>query len=815
MNKLTPLTRLAVFASLLLASCGEAPGADATRGTPKVLLIGIDGVRPDVLAEVATPHIDALVLEGWYTAEARTTTPSVSGPAWSSMLTGVWPDKHGVTNNNFTGRNYAQYPSFLARVEEVRPELATFAALDWLPLAELEGGDPVIPPAIDAREIVDGYDLGWGEADGEVTARAVQHLGAADPDALFVYFGNPDETSHRNGSIGAEYRDAIALADSHVGMLVDAIRARPAYADEDWLILISTDHGRRADGGHGGASPEEMTIFIVASGPATATWHGQATSPATATQPAPRPPTFIVDVAATALDHLGIASDTAWQLDGMPLGGSPADRNLAMLDRIRAEGLHRSQLPNTLSYMTDVIGARLTNSAAMDRAQEWALGEMQRIGLDNTHREPFMNYGASWDNEYASVHMLEPDYQPLVAYPIAHTPGTGGKRTLDVVIADVRTRSDLEPLRGRLRGLAVMSTPPPVINLERFARGTPRRTDEEMRALEEPEPPPPPREPPPPTPADPPTPPDPPLNAAERLAFYVEEGVAVVLESNSGWPGAVRGFARPGAKVDMWDRDATLTSVPIIAVTPEHYNRMYRILERDIPVTVEAEVRNVHGAGASEARNVVGEIPGTDLAHEVVMLGAHFDTWHASPNASDNTSGTAVMLEAMRILKAVGARPRRTIRIALWSGEEQGIFGSSAYVERHLGTPDSPDGIKPAYDDFSVYFNQDYGPGLYRGIWLQGNENARDLFAAWMEPLSDLGMTTISPRSVGSTDHVPFDRAGLPAFQFLQARVGGTGGHTNLDFYDTLPIDDLVTNAVIMATFVYNAAMADEKVPRK
>ena len=815
MNKLTPLTRLAVFASLLLASCGEAPSADSARGTPKVLLIGIDGVRPDVLAEVATPHIDALVLEGWYTAEARTTTPSVSGPAWSSMLTGVWPDKHGVTNNNFTGRNYAQYPSFLARLEEVRPELATFAALDWLPLAELEGGDPVIPPAIDAREIVDGYDLGWGEADGEVTARAVQHLGAADPDALFVYLGNPDETSHRNGSIGAEYRDAIALADSHVGMLVDAIRARPAYADEDWLILISTDHGRRADGGHGGASPEEMTIFIVASGPATATWHGQATSPATATQPAPRPPTFIVDVAATALDHLGIASDTAWQLDGMPLGGSPADRNLAMLDRIRAEGLHRSQLPNTLSYMTDVIGARLTNSAAMDRAQEWALGEMQRIGLDNTHREPFMNYGASWDNEYASVHMLEPDYQPLVAYPIAHTPGTGGKRTLDVVIADVRTRSDLEPLRGRLRGLAVMSTPPPVINLERFARGTPRRTDEEMRALEEPEPPPPPREPPPPTPADPPTPPDPPLNAAERLAFYVEEGVAVVLESNSGWPGAVRGFARPGAKVDMWDRDATLTSVPIIAVTPEHYNRMYRILERDIPVTVEAEVRNVHGAGASEARNVIGEIPGTDLAHEVVMLGAHFDTWHASPNASDNTSGAAVMLEAMRILKAVGARPRRTIRIALWSGEEQGIFGSSAYVERHFGTPDSPDGTKPAYDDFSVYFNQDYGPGLYRGIWLQGNENARDLFAAWMEPLSDLGMTTISPRSVGSTDHVPFDRAGLPAFQFLQARVGGTGGHTNLDFYDTLPIDDLVTNAVIMATFVYNAAMADEKVPRK
>ena len=512
-----------------------------------------------------------------------------------------------------------------------------------------------------------------------------------------------------------------------------------------------------------------------------------------------------------------IASSAGGTLFVFGLGGNshrPVD--LDMLAKIREEGLHRTQLPKTFSYLTDVIGARLTNSAAMDHAQEWALGEMQRIGLENTHREPFMNYGASWDNEYVSVHMLEPDYQPLVAYPIAHTPGTGGKQTYDVVIADVQTQSDLEPLRGMLRGLAVMSTPPPVIDLTRFATGTPRRTDAEMRELEEDVIPP------------PPGPdsyfsrlyPHPPANpevltAAERLAFYVEEGVALVLESNSGWPGAVRGFARPGAKVDRWDRDATLSSVPIIAVTPEHYNRMYRVLARDIPVQVEAEVRNTHGAAASEATNVLGEIPGTDLAHEVVMLGAHFDTWHASPNASDNTSGSAVMLEAMRILKAVGAKPRRTIRIALWSGEEQGIFGSSAYVQEHFGTPDGPGGAKAAYSDFSIYFNQDYGPGQYRGIWLQGNEHVRELFKDWMEPLRDLGMTTISPRSVGSTDHVPFDRAGLPGFQFLQARVGGTGGHTNLDFYDTIPIDDLVKNAVIMASFVYNAAMDDAKVPRK
>ena len=303
------LAPLPLLASLLVTDdgYGQQPRAERSRATPKVLLIGIDGVRPDLLAEVPTPNIDALAAAGWYTDHARTTTPSVSGPSWSSMLTGVWPGKHGVTDNSFSGRDYARYPSFLARAEQVRPELATFAALDWLPLAELDGGPaPLLPPTIDTRELLDGYDLGWAEADGEVVARAVRHLGEADPDALFVYLGNPDETSHRDGSIGAEYRDAIALADRHAGMLADAVRARPGYADEDWLVLISTDHGRRADGGHGGDSPEEMTIFILASGPATAQWP-------------PPGPAFIVDVAATALDHLGIGIDPAWELDGRPL----------------------------------------------------------------------------------------------------------------------------------------------------------------------------------------------------------------------------------------------------------------------------------------------------------------------------------------------------------------------------------------------------------------------------------------------------------------------------------------------------------------
>ena len=485
--------------------------------------------------------------------------------------------------------------------------------------------------------------------------------------------------------------------------------------------------------------------------------------------------------------------------------------------QIREEGLQRSQIANTLSCMADVLGARLTNSHAMDTAQRWAVEEMKRSGLTETYREPFMDYGVSWDNEYVSIHLLEPDYQPMVGYPIAHTPGTNGQQKLQAIIADVRTRQDLETLVGKIRGMAVLSTPPAIIDLSRFETGTPKRSAQELRELEEAVIPPPPG----PDPyfsrlyPDPPQNPDV-LTASERLAFYVKEGVAVVLESSSGWPGAVRGFARPGAKIDLWSRNATMSSVPIVAVTPEHYNRMYRILRRGIPVNVEVEVRNSHGTSVEQANNVLGEIPGTDLAQEVVMMGAHFDTWHASPNASDNTSGVAVVLEAARILKAIGAEPRRTIRVALWSGEEQGLYGSRAYGSKHFRNPDDTDiGTTPEYETFSAYFNQDYGPGQYRGIWLQENEHVRQIFKAWMEPFHDMGMTTISLQGVGSTDHVPFDDIGLPAFQFLQARVGGTGGHTNLDFFDTLPIEDLMKNAVIMASFVYHAAIADERIPRK
>jgi len=481
-----------------------------------------------------------------------------------------------------------------------------------------------------------------------------------------------------------------------------------------------------------------------------------------------------------------------------------------MVAKIREEGLQRSRVMDLEGYMTDVLGARLTLSEDMKRAQAWALAEMGRVGLTMTAAEPFMDYGVAWDNEYVSLHLLEPDYTPMVGYPLAHTPGTNGKQVAPALIADMQSKTDLVALTGKLAGAIVLVSPPVAIDIAPLVNGVPRRSNEELEKLQQ-------------TviaptrPAAPRAAPNPnTVTPAERMAFLKAEGVVAVLQCDSGWIGAVRGFARPGTNNDKWSREASLASPAIVAVTPEHYNRLYRILKRGIPAKVEIEVRNRIGERVEKALNLIGEIPGTDLKDEVVMIGAHFDTWHASPNASDNTSGVAVVLEAARILTAVGARPRRTIRVALWSGEEQGLHGSREYVNAHFGNPNDPKiGAKSGYEKFSAYFNQDYGAGQYRGIYLQGNEHARPLLAAWMAPFADFGMTVVSNQSVGSTDHVPFDNAGLPGFQFLQDRIPGTGGHTNLDFFDTLQADDLMKNAVVMASYAYHAAMSETRVPRK
>ncbi len=480
----------------------------------------------------------------------------------------------------------------------------------------------------------------------------------------------------------------------------------------------------------------------------------------------------------------------------------------SMVARIREEGLQRSKVMEYESYIVDVLGARLTMSRDMQRAQGWALDEMKRMGLSNVASEPYMDYGVTWDNEYVSAHMVEPDYMPLTAYPVAHTAGTDGKVNAEAMIVDLQTREDLEALRGKLRGKAVLISNPAIIDLATLTNGVSRYSDEDLAALEKIT-----IVPPRPTPRKIQNPVL--VTAVERMTFFKSEGVAVVLQTDGNRMAIVPGYSRPGSREDGWSAEGMRNSPAILAVTPEHYNRMYRVLKRGITVKVEVEIRNRIGDRVEKALNLVGEIPGTDPKAGVVMVGAHFDTWHGSPNASDNTSGTAVALEAVRILKALGVKPRRTIRIALWSGEEQGLFGSRAYVKQHFGDPGDPVGVKPEYELLSAYFNQDYGAGQYRGIYLQGNEAARAMLTAWMEPFRDLGMTMVSNQSLGSTDHVAFDDVGLPGFQFLQDRTPGTAGHTNLDFLEGIQPDDLMKNATIMASYVYHAAMAAERVPRK
>lgn len=278
------------------------PGA-----APKVLLVGWDGVRPDVLRQVATPTIDSLAAAGTFSETARTARPTVSGPDWSSILIGVWPEKHGVHSNDFSSNNYSRYPEFLTRIESVAPELNTFAAVDWMPLGSETDGGPLISDAVDQRVVLDGYEWGWLEADSMSVAATLEELRTGDPDVLFVYDGAPDEISHQIGGIGEEYREAIAVADRHLAAMLGAIRSRATYEQEDWLVLVCTDHGRTATGGHGGDSPEESNVFYLASGPSTLVG-----------EPTEQPAT--VDLSVTALTHLGIAIDPAWELDGRVVG---------------------------------------------------------------------------------------------------------------------------------------------------------------------------------------------------------------------------------------------------------------------------------------------------------------------------------------------------------------------------------------------------------------------------------------------------------------------------------------------------------------
>ena len=539
----------------------------------------------------------------------------------------------------------------------------------------------------------------------------------------------------------------------------------------------------------------------------------------------------------------------------------PADA----IEKIKEEGLKRSQVMQTLSAMTDVIGPRLTGSPGMKRANEWTRDQLTKWGLYNAHLEPWGPFGRGWSLQRFSAQIVEPHAIPLIGYPKAWSPSLKKPITAPVVWVDAAKLDDLNKYKGKLKGAVVLNGN--IRKLEPYFDAKARRfTDEQLKTMAEA------------TGARPR--PDRPEEArrprqggpnfnpeefraraelnSRKMQFFLDEGVAVVVDNSANGDGgtlfvqsatAVTPPPDPnvprGQRVSVWSKNAPKV-IPQITLTTEHFNRMVRMIQQGEKLKMAVDLQAKFHDDDLMAYNTIAEIPGTDLKDEIVMLGGHLDSWHSGTGTTDNAAGCAVAMEAVRILKALGLQPRRTIRIALWSGEEQGLLGSRAYVAQHFGerqpapatpggstnppavsgfaggfgggqTPRGPLVKKPDYEKFSGYFNLDNGSGKIRGIYTQGNEAVAPIFKEWLAPFADLGASTVTVANTGGTDHQSFDGIGLPGFQFIQDSLeySSRTHHSNMDVYDRAVEDDLKQASVLMAAFVYHTAMRDEKLPRK
>ena len=487
----------------------------------------------------------------------------------------------------------------------------------------------------------------------------------------------------------------------------------------------------------------------------------------------------------------------------LPLGAQLASTEKIDLDaiyRIKQEGLQRSKIMETASYLTDVYGSRLTGSPNVREAAEWTQRWMREWGLSNVHLETWP-FGRGWQNQRFVAMAVTPRPFPLIGFPKAWTPGTNGPVTAEAVLAVIEAESDFDKYRGQLRGKFVLTSPMRDVpaHFEPLGR---RFTDAELADLT-----------------------TEPNRAGRRnfggnagqaaferkkMQFWIDEGVAALVDPSRGDGGTF--FVQSGGS-----QNPTAPPVPPqVVLAIEHYGRIARVLEKRIAVTLQMDIDNAFYDADLTSFNIVGEIPGADKADEVVMIGAHFDSWQAGTGATDNAAGSAVMLEAMRILKTTGVRLRRTVRIGLWTGEEEGLLGSRAYVKAHFADPATMK-LLPEHAKLAGYFNLDNGTGNIRGVYLQGNEAVAPIFSSWMEPLRNIGMTTATIRNTGGTDHLAFDAVGLPGFEFIQDPIeyDSRTHHSNMDVYERLQANDLMRNAVIVATFVYNTANRDEKLPRK
>jgi hypothetical protein len=498
-----------------------------------------------------------------------------------------------------------------------------------------------------------------------------------------------------------------------------------------------------------------------------------------------------------------------------------------MVAKIKKEGLEKSQVMEIASQLTDIHGPRLTNSPGYQNAANYAKNTLQSWGLSNVRFDTWdEEFGRGWTLKKFSLHTLGPVYFPVIGYPKAWTPGVKGPVQADVVYLDVTSEKDLTKYTGKLKGKIVLFGAP--VNVKPgFKADASRFSDSTLLKLSN---------------AGAEAPFDPrrfqQSQQAQQLAyakwdFCMKEGAIAVLEPSPATRledgtvlvGSVTVPYAPGVPQGQRVRAASAAApkvLPQVIVADEHYNRLIRQVQKGLPVKMELTLETEFTA-PGPGFNVIAEIEGTDLKDEVVMIGAHLDSWHAGTGATDNASGSAVMMEAMRILQSLGAKPRRTIRIALWGGEEQGLIGSRNYVKRTFGqrldraAPYDSIRLTPAAEKFAAYFNMDNGTGKYRGVYLQNNENVRPVFRAWLKPFEKMGATTLTFNNTGATDHVPFDQIGLPGFQFIQDPIeySSRTHHTSMDLYDKLVEADLKHNAVMTAAFAWLAATRDEKLPRK
>ncbi len=514
----------------------------------------------------------------------------------------------------------------------------------------------------------------------------------------------------------------------------------------------------------------------------------------------------------------------------------------AVIDRIRDEGMNKSQVMQTLSYLTDVIGGRLTNSPSMKRANEWTRDTMAKWGMQNAHLEAWGPFGRGWSLKGFSAQVIEPTVFPVIAYPKAWSPSTKGVVTSEVVYFDAKTEADFEKYKGKLAGkIVLVSSGIRDVKADFGGMGT-RRTDEELKKMADW------------APAA--TPPQVSPQSEERMRaareafiftakrwnFLLNEGIGVAIDSSSKGSGGTLFVGGAAVAIDLpadtstlnfrggmrsSDKAAEAKMVPQMTMTIEDYNRLLRMIQLGVTPKMSVDIRSQYHDEDLMGYNTIAEIPGTDplLKDEIVMVGGHLDSWHSSGGATDNAAGSAVAMEAARIILASGLKPRRTIRVALWSGEEQGLNGSREYVKQHFGERKQPASegaqaelVKTAnYDKLSAYYNLDNGTGKVRGVYMQGNAAVRPYFEAWLAPFMDLGATTLTLQNTGGTDHLSFDRIGLPGFQFIQDEIeySTRTHHSNQDNYDRLQAEDMKQAATVIAAFVYQTAMMDEKIPRK